>query len=174
MINKEKLTKLLETYSSLKQLLKTQPSINPDSTEYKKAKEILEALKAGLNRIPRDYQEKIERFIESEEQFIFQFKNEGAQKSSNNQNNDKKRKNKINDALEGAIIAEKPNITWDNIAGLENAKSALKQAVIFPARFPSVFVGLRKPWKGILLYGVVLLATRNREDSTSKSMCLSV
>lgn len=42
---------------------------------------------------------------------------------------------------------------WDDVSGLENAKNALKEAVILPTRFKEIFVGNRKPWKGILLYG---------------------
>lgn len=59
----------------------------------------------------------------------------------------------MNDALMQAIVSEKPNVKWEDVAGLENAKQALKEAIILPSRFPDIFVGLRKPWKGILLYG---------------------
>jgi vacuolar protein-sorting-associated protein 4 len=55
--------------------------------------------------------------------------------------------------LEGCIVKEKPNVPWDAIAGLEGAKEALKEAVILPMRFPQLFTGNRKPWRGILLYG---------------------
>jgi vacuolar protein-sorting-associated protein 4 len=55
--------------------------------------------------------------------------------------------------LEGAIVIEKPNIQWDDVAGLAGAKEALQEAVILPMRLPHLFVGKRKPWKGILLYG---------------------
>ena len=36
---------------------------------------------------------------------------------------------------------------------LEKAKEELKEAVIFPIKFPQLFQGKRKPWNGILLYG---------------------
>lgn len=55
--------------------------------------------------------------------------------------------------LGSAILAEKPNVQWSDVAGLEAAKDALKEAVILPQKFPQMFVGKRKPWKGILLYG---------------------
>ena len=43
--------------------------------------------------------------------------------------------------MEGAIVAEKPNIKWNDVAGLEGAKDALKEAVIMPIRFPQMFTG---------------------------------
>lgn len=42
---------------------------------------------------------------------------------------------------------------WEDVAGLEFAKTSLKEAIILPSKFPDIFVGIRKPWKGILLYG---------------------
>jgi len=39
------------------------------------------------------------------------------------------------------------------VGGLEGAKELLKEAVILPVKFPQLFQGKLKPWKGILLYG---------------------
>jgi len=62
-------------------------------------------------------------------------------------------KKKMQDKLSGAIVMEKPNVKWDDVAGLEMAKEALKEAVILPIKFPHLFTGNRKPWRGILLFG---------------------
>jgi len=62
-------------------------------------------------------------------------------------------KAKMRAGLEDTIVKQKPNVPWSAIAGLEGAKEALKEAVILPIRFPQLFTGNRKPWKGILLYG---------------------
>ncbi|KAF8972522.1 AAA-domain-containing protein [Flammula alnicola] len=60
---------------------------------------------------------------------------------------------KLRAGLAGAILTEKPNVKWDDVAGLEGAKASLKEAVILPIKFPHLFTGKRTPWKGILLYG---------------------
>ena len=60
---------------------------------------------------------------------------------------------KLKNALAGAILSEKPNIRWEDVAGLDQAKEALKEAVILPIKFPHLFTGKRQPWRGILLYG---------------------
>lgn len=62
-------------------------------------------------------------------------------------------KSKLRGALSGAIVTEKPDVKWDDVAGLEGAKDSLKETVILPTRFPQLFTGNRRPFKGILLYG---------------------
>jgi vacuolar protein-sorting-associated protein 4 len=60
---------------------------------------------------------------------------------------------KLRSGLQGAILSESPNVAWDDVAGLAQAKEALKEAVILPIKFPQLFTGKRTPWRGILLYG---------------------
>ncbi|KAJ1728905.1 Vacuolar protein sorting-associated protein 4 [Coemansia biformis] len=60
---------------------------------------------------------------------------------------------KLRQGLEGAILTEKPNVRWEDVAGLDGAKESLKEAVILPIKFPQLFTGKRTPWRGILLYG---------------------
>ena len=47
---------------------------------------------------------------------------------------------------------EKPNIKWDDVAGLEGAKEALKEAVILPIKFPHLFTGEYSICKNILYF----------------------
>ena len=51
------------------------------------------------------------------------------------------------------IYTESPNVSWESIAGLESAKRLVKEAVIMPHRYPQLFKGILRPWRGILLYG---------------------
>ncbi|CAF1328459.1 unnamed protein product [Rotaria sp. Silwood1] len=67
------------------------------------------------------------------------------------ENGDPERK-RMMQKFEGAIITD-PQVTFADVIGLEQAKEALKEAVILPVKFPHLFQGKRKPWAGILLYG---------------------
>lgn len=42
----------------------------------------------------------------------------------------------------GAIIIERPNVKWDDVAGLHMAKETLKEALILPVEFPHLFSGI--------------------------------
>ncbi|XP_034282590.1 vacuolar protein sorting-associated protein 4A [Pantherophis guttatus] len=74
----------------------------------------------------------------------------GSDSDSEGENPEKK---KLQEQLMGAIVMEKPNVRWSDVAGLEGAKEALKEAVILPIKFPHLFTGKRTPWRGILLFG---------------------
>ncbi len=52
------------------------------------------------------------------------------------------------------ILFEVPNVTWEDIGGLESVKSLLKEAVEWPLRYAESFrrIGVEAP-KGVLLYG---------------------
>lgn len=76
----------------------------------------------------------------------------GSDKDGEDGDEDKETK-KLMAQVASAILTEKPNVRWSDVAGLENAKNSLNEAVILPIRFPYLFTGDRKPWKGILLYG---------------------
>ena len=77
----------------------------------------------------------------------------GTLDDSSNESDEDADTKKLKDALSGVILSEKPNVSWDDVCGLQGAKEALKEAVILPIKFPHIFVGKRTPWKGILLYG---------------------
>jgi len=52
------------------------------------------------------------------------------------------------------VLVETPDVTWDDVGGLEDVKDKLKEAVEWPLQKPEVFkrMGIRPP-RGILLYG---------------------
>ncbi|KAF8567035.1 hypothetical protein P879_09963 [Paragonimus westermani] len=55
--------------------------------------------------------------------------------------------------LERDIVQRNPNVRWDDIAELDDAKRLLKEAVVLPMVLPNFFKGIRRPWKGVLMVG---------------------
>ncbi|CAK3970168.1 ATPase-like fidgetin [Lecanosticta acicola] len=51
------------------------------------------------------------------------------------------------------IVIQGDEVHWDDVAGLEPAKSALKETVVYPFLRPDLFLGLREPARGMLLFG---------------------
>ncbi|KAM5134521.1 vacuolar protein sorting-associated protein 4A isoform 3-T4 [Callospermophilus lateralis] len=74
-----------------------------------------------------------------------QSEGKGSDSDSEGDNPEKK---KLQEQLMGAVVMEKPNIRWNDVAGLEGAKEALKEAVILPIKFPHLFTDLMSKWLG--------------------------
>ena len=55
--------------------------------------------------------------------------------------------------VEREVVDMNPNVSFDDIAELDTAKRALTEAVVLPLLMPDFFIGIRRPWKGVLLYG---------------------
>jgi len=51
------------------------------------------------------------------------------------------------------IVIQGDEVHWDDVAGLDIAKSALKETVVYPFLRPDLFMGLREPARGMLLFG---------------------
>ena len=81
------------------------------------------------------------------------------QKEGDEQENEDREEELTEEELElekmvmGTVLIEKPDITWDDIAGLPDPKQALREAIVLPLKRPELFTGARTPWSGILLFG---------------------
>ncbi len=71
--------------------------------------------------------------------------------------------------FEDLIMRDKPDVTWDQVVGLEEAKSSLRESIVYPTKRPDLFP-LGWP-KGMLLYGppgtgktMLAAATANEMD----------
>lgn len=59
----------------------------------------------------------------------------------------------IIDHIQREILNVNNNVSWDAVAGLEQAKKALREIVVLPFLRKELFTGLRAPPKGVLLFG---------------------
>ncbi|XP_042418664.1 katanin p60 ATPase-containing subunit A1-like isoform X2 [Zingiber officinale] len=55
--------------------------------------------------------------------------------------------------LERDVLETTPGVRWDDVAGLNEAKRLLEEAVVLPLWMPEYFQGIRRPWKGVLMFG---------------------
>ena len=55
--------------------------------------------------------------------------------------------------LERDVLNRSPSVHWNDIAGLSEAKRILEEAVVLPLWMPDYFKGIRRPWKGVLMFG---------------------
>jgi len=59
----------------------------------------------------------------------------------------------LRSSLASSILSERPTTRLDDVAGLDDVKRALREAVLVPMEAPQLLEGRVTPWSGILLYG---------------------
>ena len=59
----------------------------------------------------------------------------------------------LGDIILTSVMQQNVNVHWNDIASLDNVKNTLREIVVLPQIIPEYFTGLRKPWKGVLLFG---------------------
>uniref|UniRef100_A0A7S2SSB0 Katanin p60 ATPase-containing subunit A1 n=1 Tax=Rhizochromulina marina TaxID=1034831 RepID=A0A7S2SSB0_9STRA len=57
------------------------------------------------------------------------------------------------ETLERDIVDHGVAVGWDQIADLAEAKALLQEAVVLPLWMPDYFKGIRRPWRGVLMFG---------------------
>ena len=55
--------------------------------------------------------------------------------------------------LERDVLDKNPQVSFEYIAELDETKKLLQEAVLLPILMPQFFKGIRRPWKGILMFG---------------------
>ncbi|KAA0165528.1 hypothetical protein FNF31_01873 [Cafeteria roenbergensis] len=55
--------------------------------------------------------------------------------------------------IERDILERDPGVRFEDIAGLEEAKGLIQEAVVLPLVIPGYFTGIRRPWRGVLMFG---------------------
>lgn len=60
---------------------------------------------------------------------------------------------KLVEMINTVIVDRSPSVKWDDIAGLDKAKQTLFEMVILPTKRRDLFTGLRRPPRGLLLFG---------------------
>ena len=83
-------------------------------------------------------------------------------------------------AIQCNIIQQAPNTKWEDIIGLDDAKSVIKEAIVFPLKYPKLYSELKmfvSPWRGVLLFGppgtgktMLARATASQCDTTFFNM----
>ena len=93
------------------------------------------------------------------------FNNNGLNDNNNNNNNldnnnQNKKKNihekeedEMDEKIESEIMVANPGVKFDDIIGMKEMKRILYEIIVVPTIRPDLFTGIRKPQRGILLFG---------------------
>jgi SpoVK/Ycf46/Vps4 family AAA+-type ATPase len=118
--------------------------------EYKLNKIYLERSNAYLNRIKSLQMSNVLEVeeVKCDEAFIRNDVDNSERKIGNDM---RKPKDSLGEEFGSLIMEEKPNISWNEVIGLDDAKRAIRESIVYPTKRSDLFP-LGWP-KGILLYG---------------------
>lgn len=115
--------------------------------EYKLNKIYMERANAYMNRIKSLQMSNILEDDKSDDLILNEQESHGKKMAMDG----KKPKDQLGDEFDNLVMREKPNVSWQEVIGLDDAKRAIRESIVYPMKRPDLFP-LGWP-RGILLYG---------------------
>ena len=72
---------------------------------------------------------------------------------NNNKNINGKEDDEMDEKIESEIMVKNPGVKFNDIIGMKEMKRILYEIIVVPTIRPDLFTGIRKPQRGILLFG---------------------
>ena len=79
--------------------------------------------------------------------------NIGNKNQNNQQNLHDKEEDEMDKKVESEIMVKNPKVKFSDIIGMQDMKQTLYEIIVVPTIRPDLFTGIRKPQRGILLFG---------------------
>ena len=73
--------------------------------------------------------------------------------TNNNKNNHLKEEDEMDEKIKSEIMVKNPGVKFKDIIGMKEMKRILYEIIVVPTIRPDLFTGIRKPQRGILLFG---------------------
>ena len=115
--------------------------------EYKLNKIYMERANAYMNRIKSLQMSNILEDEKSDELISNEQESPGKKMAMDG----KKPRDQLGDEFDNLVMREKPNVSWQEVIGLDDAKRAIRESIVYPMKRSDLFP-LGWP-RGILLYG---------------------
>jgi len=115
--------------------------------EYKLNKIYMERANAYMNRIKSLQMSNILEDDKSDDLILNEQEIHGKKMAMDG----KKPKDQLGDEFDNLVMREKPNVSWEEVIGLDDAKRAIRESIVYPMKRSDLFP-LGWP-RGILLYG---------------------
>ncbi|MGB9169595.1 MAG: AAA family ATPase [Nitrososphaeraceae archaeon] len=115
--------------------------------EYKLNKIYMERANAYMNRIKSLQMSNILEDDKSDDLILNEQESPGKKMAMDG----KKPKDQLGDEFDNLVMREKPNVSWQEVIGLDDAKRAIRESIVYPMKRSDLFP-LGWP-RGILLYG---------------------
>ena len=115
--------------------------------EYKLNKIYMERANAYMNRIKSLQMSNILEDDKSDDLILNEQESHGKKMAMDG----KKPKDQLGEEFDNLVMREKPNVSWQEVIGLDDAKRAIRESIVYPMKRSDLFP-LGWP-RGILLYG---------------------
>ena len=154
-ISKKINEKLALVYQSLKECSSFIKNNNTNQIlkNPQKAEDILKNINTNNNNYNNDFN--FNNMNMNNNNNLNNMNNNNADKNNPNKkkNIHEKEEDEMDEKIESEIMVKNPGVKFDDIIGMKEMKRILYEIIVVPTIRPDLFTGIRKPQRGILLFG---------------------